>query len=90
MKAVLIGAVSLIAITMAVGAQERPHKLPKITVHPRRPYEVTVEPGEYNEWRVRQWIEHCKPFMSDANNVGIRHYLFANPNPACPFGVTAD
>lgn len=61
--------------------------MPEVTVHPRNPYEVTAEPGEFNEWRVRQWIEYCKPRLSKADALGIRKYVFAIPNLACEAGL---
>ena len=82
---------SLLAATATNAiAQQQPgnHKLPEITVHPRNPYIVEVEPGEWNEAHVRQWIAYCHPVLSVADSYGVRHYVY-NGNPGCEYGISA-
>lgn len=58
---------------------------PEITVHPRSPYVVEVEPGEWNE--DREWIAYSHPVKSVADRFGIRHYIY-NGKAGCEFGLS--
>jgi hypothetical protein len=85
----ILALTALAAATITAHVQEQRRTPPEIiTVHPRSPYDVNVWPRE--SLGVKEWIEYSRPTLSRADSLGIRHYVFANPNPACALGVTMD